>query len=182
MRAAMHDENDDLLSQNEAVERFGEAFDDELLKSDLDPALLVREFFGDEFERRARELYRTIYQEYQREERRGPSRLTGRPRRTGETMPPEPMPPEDTPLPAVPPGRPSAVARVMRTLWLDVVLINGQPLRYTAVTEAREYKVAQGRHLHFIELCLEGLPDHGVVGDYISDDDAERFHAMAEAA
>jgi hypothetical protein len=71
-----------------------------------------------------------------------------------------------------------AVSQAARASILDRQ-INGQKLRDLSVDEARRWGNSRARDARFVELLTANLPPVGRIGDYRSDDDAEKIWVMS---
>jgi hypothetical protein len=99
--------------------------------------------------------------------------------------PPQPewSPPElqhTPPPPAKEPTRPdrSASAQVLKKSILDRFEINRVPLRNIDLGEARRWLKKQDGDNWFLHLLIDRLPyENGAVGDYVSEEEAERIYA-----
>ncbi|MFC5358180.1 hypothetical protein [Azospirillum himalayense] len=72
----------------------------------------------------------------------------------------------------------AAMAPVRRSL-LDSYQINGQPLRAVKVEEADRWAAGRERDARFVKLIITGIPHGGVIGDFVTDSDAERCWELA---
>ena len=63
---------------------------------------------------------------------------------------------------------------MMAFALLDLLMINGMPLRKISVVEARRWGYTHDRDGRFLELLLYGVPDQGTVGDYVADADVDK--------
>lgn len=72
----------------------------------------------------------------------------------------------------------SAIAQVLKKSILDRMEINGRPLRNVDIGEARHWLEKHDRDNWFVHLLIDRLhAESGTIGDYISDEEAERIYA-----
>jgi hypothetical protein len=65
--------------------------------------------------------------------------------------------------------------REMRKSWLDKFLVNGTILRLCTAQEVREFMSHNERSNDFLSRCVNGMQDSQLVGDCVSDDDADTY-------
>lgn len=91
-----------------------------------------------------------------------------------------------SPAPVAPPANHAATveakAAVMRRMsQLDLIIVNAQPLRVLRVGEARGWAAKRGIEARFIGYLTMNMPDHWVIGDHVTGDEADAIYAKAEA-
>jgi hypothetical protein len=69
--------------------------------------------------------------------------------------------------------------RAVAASILDRFQVNGRPLRALRVEEAEAWAARSARNARFVQLVISGLPPRAVIGEFLSDADAEQRWAMA---
>jgi len=65
--------------------------------------------------------------------------------------------------------------REIRKSWLDKFLVNGTILRLCTAQEVREFMAHNERSNDFLSHCVNGMQDAQIVGDCVTDDDADTY-------
>jgi hypothetical protein len=69
--------------------------------------------------------------------------------------------------------------RAVAASILDRFQVNGRPLRALRVEEAEAWAARSARNARFVQLVISGMPPRAVIGEFLSDADAEQRWAMA---
>jgi hypothetical protein len=72
-----------------------------------------------------------------------------------------------------------AQTRVIISLALDVFLVNGRPIRQCTARECREFADHSNNKARFAAMCANGLQDDHIIGDKVSDEEANAFYEQA---